>query len=507
MGRKSRAKRARRALHVKVRRLSSKPLPVRYPVRPRPATGTTHAERALATLARATFLSLWSYPNVVRDERRANGSILAKEIVDLLVVFENDILLFSDKDCVFPSSGKLDVDWSRWYRSAIEKSAKQLWGAERHIRANPDRIFLDAKCKVALPVPLPAPSRLRVHRVVVAHGASARCKQELGGSGSLVLRPQIVGDSHRLPRAAGGAPFAIGILHSSKPFVHVLDDTSLDLLLRTLDTAPDFIAYLRKKETFIRNGHLGAAAGEEALLAHYLTTLNDDDEHDFVVSGHAATEGGPFVLSDRLWHEFFDSPERIRKQKADEVSYYWDHVIEQFTKHFMAGTSEYLTGGDSVPHGFEQVLRFFARENRFRRRLLSEAVLEMLRVTAPTQRRIAVVPPSYSGDPFWVLLLFPFPERIRANLSYDVYRERRRTYLSCCLRVVKLLYPDAFDIVGFATESGRREVGSEDAAYLDARSWTAEDQDQARTMQKELSILVKPNILGIRAWEFPPARA
>jgi hypothetical protein len=42
--------------------------------------------------------------------------------------------------------GNLDVDWSRWYRNAVEKSAKQLWGAERHVRAHPDQIFIDPKC-------------------------------------------------------------------------------------------------------------------------------------------------------------------------------------------------------------------------------------------------------------------------------------------------------------------------------------------------------------------------
>jgi hypothetical protein len=80
------------------------PAPVKYPVRPRPSTGTTGSERALAKLARETFLSLWSYPNVVRDEPQAKG-VIGKEIADLLVVFEDDVVLFSDKDCVFPSTG------------------------------------------------------------------------------------------------------------------------------------------------------------------------------------------------------------------------------------------------------------------------------------------------------------------------------------------------------------------------------------------------------------------
>jgi hypothetical protein len=121
----------------------------------------------LAKLARTTFLSLWSYPNVVRDEPQKKG-ILGKEIADLLVVFENDIVLFSDKDCVFPSTGNLDVDWSRWYRKAVEKAANQLWGAERHIRAHSNGIFIDPKCTLMLPIPLPFPERIRVHRVVVA---------------------------------------------------------------------------------------------------------------------------------------------------------------------------------------------------------------------------------------------------------------------------------------------------------------------------------------------------
>ena len=47
--------------------------------------GTTDSERYLTALARRSFLSLWSYPNLYRDDG-------GKEICDLLVVFENDIM-------------------------------------------------------------------------------------------------------------------------------------------------------------------------------------------------------------------------------------------------------------------------------------------------------------------------------------------------------------------------------------------------------------------------------
>lgn len=46
------------------------------------ADGTTPSERALASLARKAFLSLWSYPNVFTDEGRANGNGDGKELCD-----------------------------------------------------------------------------------------------------------------------------------------------------------------------------------------------------------------------------------------------------------------------------------------------------------------------------------------------------------------------------------------------------------------------------------------
>jgi hypothetical protein len=87
--------------------------------------GTTAAERYLARLCSRSFLSLWSYPGVYRDQGK-QGSGDGKEICDLLVVFGNDVVVFSDKDCHFPTSGKLDLDWSRWFRRAVLKSADRF---------------------------------------------------------------------------------------------------------------------------------------------------------------------------------------------------------------------------------------------------------------------------------------------------------------------------------------------------------------------------------------------
>jgi len=502
MGRKSREKRERKARDAEFRRTHVDPPKVRYRVRPRPSSGTTGSERLLVRLAHDTFLSLWSYPNVVRDERQANGGLIGKEIADLLVVFENDVILFSDKDCAFPSTGNPDVDWIRWYRKAIESGAKQLWGAERQIRANPGRIFIDPRCETRLPVPLPDASRIRIHRVVVAHGASARCRDALRGSGSLSIVPGITGAMHHRSRLNGGVPFAVGLVDPARPFVHVLDDMSLELLLENLDTVSDFVGYLRKKEAFVLSGQLGSAAGEEALLGLYVAKVNANDEHDFVLPDSVAV---PVALDERRWHHFLTSSERRRKIEADRVSYYWDALIETFAGHYLAGTSHHLSEDDSEHYEFERVLRFFARESRLRRRLLAQTVFDMQRITHPTIRRLRVVPPMRTGDPYWLLLLFPNQDNLLVGrkIDYEQYRKVRAEYLNSCLRVVKLMYPDAHDIVGFCTESGRTSYGSEDAAYLDAREWSSAADDDARTLQKKLQILVSAREVRIVGAEYP----
>ncbi len=52
----------------------------------------------------------------------------------------------------------------------------------------------------------------------------------------------------------------------------VLDDTTLDVLLRTLDTIKDFVEYLKRKERFITAGKLGGASGEE-VFSHIIFAM------------------------------------------------------------------------------------------------------------------------------------------------------------------------------------------------------------------------------------------
>lgn len=456
------------------------------------ADGITRTERYLKSLCDHTFLSLWSYPGVYRDQGGENAG-LGKEISDLMVVFDEHIILFSDKDCAFPDTGDLELDWSRWFRRAIWRSAEQIWGAERWIREHPDRLFLDRACTKPFPIALPGPATATFHRIVVAHNASKRCQAELGGSGSLMIFPEIVGKAHFSGLEDGGRPFAIGQLSPERGFVHVLGDVSLEVVLGTLDTITDLVAYWSKKESFVCTGRLIAAAGEEDLLAFYLKNLNEDGEHDFIIPPDVQW----VVINEGLWEEFIRSLERQAQLRADEISYSWDALIETFAQHILEDTQYYTTDSE-VAHS-ECIIRFMAREPRTRRRLLAEALLDLIRSTPGLVKAARVMLPSRKGDPFYVFLLLP----LLAGIPYAEYREARRRLLEAYCFVTRLRFPEAQDIVGIATETGRDTHRSEDAVYYDARQWNDRDEAEARSLQQDLGLLTQVTKFEGTVKEYP----
>ena len=168
------------------------PFPINYPeMVVKKSGGLTASENKLAILGYHTFLSLWSYPNPYKMQ--SNG----KELCDLLIVFDKHIIIFSDKDCAYGNSGDALVDWRRWYKKAIQKSAEQLIGAKNWILHYPDRIAVDAKCSQKLPLEIKITPETRFHLIAIAHGAEESCKAYFSGEdGGLLIDNQIVGDMH-----------------------------------------------------------------------------------------------------------------------------------------------------------------------------------------------------------------------------------------------------------------------------------------------------------------------
>ncbi|MET4236560.1 hypothetical protein ABIA85_009876 [Bradyrhizobium sp. LA6.10] len=180
--------------------------------------GLTASEKMLAELCENSFLQLWTYPNLFRKQ--------GKEFTDLLVAFGNDVIIFSDKSCGYPNTGNADLDWRRWYGKSIDDSAKQIAQAERCIRANPEKVFLDVRCLERLPISLPNASDIRVHRICIALGALDRAEAETG-TRALTIEPAVLNDAVR---------FTIGVTDKARGWVHVFDDEGLKMVLNELST-------------------------------------------------------------------------------------------------------------------------------------------------------------------------------------------------------------------------------------------------------------------------------
>jgi hypothetical protein len=456
--------------------------------------GATSAERYLGVLCKRTFLSLWSYQNIYRNEKDSNEKTQGKEIADLLVIFGEHILIFSDKYCAIPDTGDIYLDWSRWFDRAIKRSTLQAWGAERWIRHNPSRLFLDKNCKQPIPLKLPKIEEAYFHLIVVAHGINGRIADSFGGSGSLMIDSSIEGFENHIK------PFNIGVLDSKKTFVHVFDTEALNCLMYARDTISDFVAYLMKREKLLSGSIKISSAGEEELLAVYMTCYNEKKEHDFIFPVKEVEKFNGIALVEGHWKDFEISPQRIEQLKQDEISYMWDALIEKFNHYALLGKQYAVTEG-----GFkdtEAVLRFMAREPRFKRRLLSNTLKEILETTPDDMRRLRILPPLLADDPYYIFLLLPYNKSF--HLSNHEYREARMEFLKACCMVLKMEHPTAKDIVGIATESGLSDANrSEDAVHLDAREWNVDLDNEARKIQKELNILTNAKPQEFRLKEYP----
>ncbi len=393
-------------------------------------TGTTDSERYLASLAEHTFLNLWSYPNAFTD-RGAGTSKDGKELCDLLVVCGDNIILFSDKSIAWPVHGTTELRWSRWYRRAVEHSVKQLLGAARWLREYPDRVFTDAKCSTRLVASLPPSGRGHIHLIAIALGAQAACsKHHRDDDGSLMIASNIAGAAHTDSSHPSYNPFCLGDVNPEGNFIHVFDETSLNLVMREMDTIADFVRYLEQRENAIRERRVHMAVSEAEMLAYYLSHEDSAGNHHFPLRRGDSGEMMPVSLIAGSYSAYRGSAACKAKTAADRLSYAWDRLITVFSDNVLGGTSVTLDGSDPSPQHAEQALRGMALECRTTRRALADGFIGAMReAERHAQDRFArvILPQKATADPEcgYVFLIMAFKARWMVKLGYARYREVR----------------------------------------------------------------------------------
>ncbi|MBD3219291.1 MAG: hypothetical protein GF310_13530 [candidate division Zixibacteria bacterium] len=172
----------------------------------------TLSEKFVGDLCSNSFFNIWSFRNPVKEVG------LEKELTDVLIVCDTNLIIISVKEIKFQENVAYETAYERWLKRAVERSVKQIYGAERQLKKMDIVINQDGEEGINLP---PLESRV-IHRIGVA----------LGGKRKVLYSSANFG----------------------KGFVHIFDEFSFYLIIKELDTISDFIEYLRKKEIFLSSG-------------------------------------------------------------------------------------------------------------------------------------------------------------------------------------------------------------------------------------------------------------
>lgn len=426
------------------------------PISPASAAGVTPTEELLFGLCARSFLRLWSYANPFKDD--------GHEFCDVLVLFESHALIFFDREKQFtlPEEGEdFRIAWERWKRTAIEAQTRTAHGAERYLRSG-RQLFLDARKQRPFPFAL-NPDKLIIHKIIVAHGVAEACKAfsaaNVTGSLAIAYGPKEDADQ------TFDWPFMISI-DRERP-VHVLDSSSLPILLRELDTIHDFTGYLDAKADAIASLTGLAYCGEEDLLGHYLRNLDADKKH-FI--GTKDPTVNFVMIEEGTWQDFTSLPQYAATKTANRSSYLWDEIIDRTCDNFLQGRLL----GDSDLFGGRSAIVEMAREPRFMRRALADlmfgAVQSFPGVRTEANRFMRYLPSIDHPDRGYVFLQLWMPERMRTTEEED--REKRQEIPLIACGAAKAKMPELQTVVGIGIEPPKLtpRIG-EDFVLLDASEW------------------------------------
>ncbi|HXH95286.1 MAG TPA: NERD domain-containing protein [Thermoanaerobaculia bacterium] len=395
----------------------------------------TPTEAFVHQVCRQSFLSLWSYAS---PEGKTHG----REMCDILVVCDPDIIIFSVKE-VRPTKHADDVvRMTRWVRAAVDESVDQVYGAERFIQSGKHTRVRREDGSDGLPYP--SKNVRRIHRVAVALG----------------------GEEH----------FPLPFGNFGKGFVHVFDERSFRILTSELDTITDFAEYLTTKEELFSGNTTVMFGHEEDILAVYL-----HGNRSFPSADHVLIEDG-------AWQQFIAKPEVQAKKIADQDSYLWDRLIERIGRDVAARNMIY----ENTIEEDESVLRVMTRENRFNRRIVAGQLRSFFEASAANKVRSRMIE-SLSG----VGYVFLAAKR-------DEDRKMRSMELGLRCYVARLRMDPCATIIGIGTEQKTGELGASwDVELLHTAEIDDAFRARAEEISKDLDYFQNPVQTHLHEDEYP----
>lgn len=292
-------------------------------------------------LAFNSFFKFWCYPN----PKFENGD--KKEICDLLILFNSVVTIISVKNYEFKGNH------FRYFNNTIEKAVSQLYGAcrilfgqtEVHIKHPDKEIEVFQKKQIQ-----------KIFRLVINLGEGTKF-------------------------------YPFNKVTKNNDYVTLFDKDSFETIISELDTIPDFIDYLEKRETLFKSKTTIILPGDEfdfpietqKEFFKLRGTMNSDfiiisgTEKDLLshffknqrnfpnaLNGDA---NGYYLIIDGDWNEFIAKEQVKKKNEADKTSYF----IDEFVKH------ELLVNMDPMRENLAKALLSF---DRLTRRTISKSYFE-----------------------------------------------------------------------------------------------------------------------------------
>ncbi len=432
--------------------------------------GLNRSEMFLANYCEMTFLKLWAYPNPYGEQ--------GKELCDVLVVFGEHIFIFSIKDISFNTEKSTEIAWERWKKKAIDKSIRQVKGAETWIRNNPENIFLDAQCTEKLPIPIDT-KNWKFHRIVVAFGAEEACKNNFQNkiNGSLPVCYTDLKDSTKLSDTA--MPF--GLILRRDDVIHVFDSHNLEIILGELDTVQDLLWYFEAKEEAIKKYPALSHCGEEDLLAHYL--CNSDGEDEKFSIGEKDAKHDVLIIEQGLWAGLVKHASYQKIKKENDISYFWDTLLQSWSQYAL---DKKLINADILMN--QLVLLEMAKLPRFLRKEFSEAIKGALEKYSTSENKNVQIRYFLLDKEGLGYIFLQTPCFEDEDYEKD-YRPRRQTMLEIACGVLKSKRLHLKKIIGIAIEPPRPNEGSsQDFALLDCEEWAKENSEMYLKANKDLNL-------------------
>ena len=263
-------------------------------------------ENFVNELAYDSFLKFWCYPN----PKFENGD--KKEICDLLILFNEIAIIISVKNYEF--KGK----HFRYFNNTIEKAVKQLHGAYRVLFGNQEVKIKHPDKELEI---FPKNQIEKIFRVVINLGEDVKF-------------------------------YPFNQKTKNDDYVTIFNKDSFETIIKELDTVPDFIDYLEKREKLFKNkfslilpanefdfpletqkeffqiteninsDFILISGTEKDLLAHFFKNKRNFPN---ILNGDS---NGYHLIIDNDWKEFL-AEERVRnKEKANRASYFIDKFVQ-----------------------------------------------------------------------------------------------------------------------------------------------------------------------------------